>query len=155
MSVDGAGVGQQGGAAGWVQTLTLMPLCLYRSTQQMPQLFQWLSYLTFQKYSCELLIVTEFHGLTFTCSEFVHTQGADTGQTGTPSSRWRHRLPVIYQSEPAHLTKELLPWLLSLYMLTYQNNSGLEIRLDYIRLQSVHNRSSITVQGHDSSLRRP
>ncbi|KAL0983841.1 hypothetical protein UPYG_G00133450 [Umbra pygmaea] len=39
-----------------------------RSTQQMPVVFQWLSYLTFQKYGCELLIVTEFHGLNFTCS---------------------------------------------------------------------------------------
>lgn len=35
----------------------------------MPVVFQWLSYLTFQKYSCELLIVTEFHGLDFTCSK--------------------------------------------------------------------------------------
>ncbi|XP_076831160.1 ATP-binding cassette sub-family G member 5 isoform X2 [Brachyhypopomus gauderio] len=40
-----------------------------RSTHHMPVLFQWLSYLTFQKYGCELLIVTEFHGLNFTCSK--------------------------------------------------------------------------------------
>ncbi|XP_026867371.2 ATP-binding cassette sub-family G member 5 [Electrophorus electricus] len=38
-----------------------------RGTQQMPLVFQWLSYLTFQKYGCELLIVTEFYGLNFTC----------------------------------------------------------------------------------------
>lgn len=37
----------------------------------MPQVFQWLSYLTFQKYGCELLIVTEFEGLDFTCSRFA------------------------------------------------------------------------------------
>lgn len=37
----------------------------------MPQVFQWLSYLTFQKYSCELLIVTEFEGLDLTCSKFA------------------------------------------------------------------------------------
>lgn len=42
-----------------------------RNTQQMPQIFQWLSYLTFQKYGCELLIVTEFEGLDFTCSMFL------------------------------------------------------------------------------------
>lgn len=35
----------------------------------MPVVFQWLSYLTFQKYGCELLIVTEFYGLNFTCSK--------------------------------------------------------------------------------------
>ncbi|KAL4641191.1 ATP-binding cassette sub-family G member 5 [Arapaima gigas] len=40
-----------------------------RSTQQMPLVFQWLSYLTFQKYGCELLIVTEFYGHNFTCSK--------------------------------------------------------------------------------------
>lgn len=39
----------------------------------MPEVFQWLSYLTFQKYSCELLIVTEFHGLEFFCSESTFT----------------------------------------------------------------------------------
>uniref|UniRef100_A0A672JNZ5 ATP-binding cassette sub-family G member 5 n=2 Tax=Salarias fasciatus TaxID=181472 RepID=A0A672JNZ5_SALFA len=39
-----------------------------RSTQQMPAVFQGLSYLTFQKYSCELLIVTEFHDLHFACN---------------------------------------------------------------------------------------
>ncbi|KAK2852845.1 hypothetical protein Q7C36_008046 [Tachysurus vachellii] len=39
-----------------------------RSTQQMPLVFQWLSYITFQKYGCELLIVTEFNGLNFTCN---------------------------------------------------------------------------------------
>lgn len=47
------------------------PILLYRSTQQMPEVFQWLSYLTFQKYSCELLIVTEFHGLNFTCGKLL------------------------------------------------------------------------------------
>lgn len=39
----------------------------------MPEVFKWLSYLTFQKYSCELLIVTEFHGLEFSCSESTFT----------------------------------------------------------------------------------
>ncbi|XP_067277685.1 ATP-binding cassette sub-family G member 5 isoform X2 [Pseudorasbora parva] len=38
-----------------------------RGFKQMPVVFQWLSYLTFQKYGCELLIVTEFYGLNFTC----------------------------------------------------------------------------------------
>ncbi|KAK2896608.1 hypothetical protein QQF64_005877 [Cirrhinus molitorella] len=39
-----------------------------RSLKQMPVVFQWLSYLTYQKYGCELLIVTEFYGLNFTCT---------------------------------------------------------------------------------------
>ncbi|XP_060780653.1 ATP-binding cassette sub-family G member 5 [Neoarius graeffei] len=39
-----------------------------RSTQHMPLGFLGLSYVTFQKYGCELLIVTEFYGLNFTCN---------------------------------------------------------------------------------------
>ncbi|XP_012696881.2 ATP-binding cassette sub-family G member 5 [Clupea harengus] len=47
-----------------------------RSTEQMPVVFQWLSYLTFQKYGCELLIVTEFHNLNFTCTDTSMLPGA-------------------------------------------------------------------------------
>ncbi|KAL2083374.1 hypothetical protein ACEWY4_021147 [Coilia grayii] len=47
-----------------------------RSFQEMPVVFQWLSYLTFQKYGCELLIVTEFHKLNFTCSDTSLLPGA-------------------------------------------------------------------------------
>lgn len=47
-----------------------------RSYQQMPEVFQWLSYLTPQKYGCELLIVTEFHKLNFTCSDTSLLPGA-------------------------------------------------------------------------------
>nr|XP_006638853.1 PREDICTED: ATP-binding cassette sub-family G member 5 isoform X1 [Lepisosteus oculatus]XP_015218807.1 PREDICTED: ATP-binding cassette sub-family G member 5 isoform X1 [Lepisosteus oculatus] len=44
-----------------------------RSSQEMPEIFQWLSYLTFQKYGCELLIVTEFYGSNFTCGGSINT----------------------------------------------------------------------------------
>ncbi|KAG7462647.1 hypothetical protein MATL_G00186980 [Megalops atlanticus] len=47
-----------------------------RSTQQMPVVFQLLSYLTFQKYGCELLIVTEFYGLNFTCGDSGNIPGS-------------------------------------------------------------------------------
>lgn len=53
-----------------VKMASFTSFILNRSTQLMPKVFQWLSYLTFQKYSCELLIVTEFQGLNFTCSKF-------------------------------------------------------------------------------------
>ncbi|XP_004077344.1 ATP-binding cassette sub-family G member 5 [Oryzias latipes] len=53
-----------------------------RSIQQMPVVFQWLSYLTFQKYSCELLIVTEFHDLQFTCNVSKPLPGACLITTG-------------------------------------------------------------------------
>ncbi|KAM4729551.1 ATP-binding cassette sub-family G member 5 [Anableps anableps] len=53
-----------------------------RSTEQMPMVFQWLSYLTFQKYSCELLIVTEFLDLEFTCNATRPLPGACVITTG-------------------------------------------------------------------------
>ncbi|XP_009557791.2 ATP-binding cassette sub-family G member 5 [Cuculus canorus] len=40
---------------------------LLRTTEEMPTPFKILSYLTFQKYSSELLIANEFYGLNFTC----------------------------------------------------------------------------------------
>ncbi|NWU89489.1 ABCG5 protein, partial [Upupa epops] len=40
---------------------------LVRTIEEMPTLFKILSYLTFQKYSSEVLIVNEFYGLNFTC----------------------------------------------------------------------------------------
>ena len=61
-----------------VAKANLPPLPLNRSTQQMPVVFQWLSYLTFQKYSCELLIVTEFADLEFTCSKLLWHCSAPT-----------------------------------------------------------------------------
>lgn len=36
----------------------------------MPMPFQILSFLTFQKYSSEILVVNEFHGLNFTCGKY-------------------------------------------------------------------------------------
>ncbi|KAM3606139.1 uncharacterized protein V6R79_011396 [Siganus canaliculatus] len=83
-----------------------------RSTQQMPWIFQWLSYLTFQKYSCELLIVTEFRGLNFTCSDTSPLPGAclitegnqiiDQGYPGA-LSRYTQDFVLLYAFIPALL----------------------------------------------------
>ncbi|XP_025979065.2 ATP-binding cassette sub-family G member 5 [Dromaius novaehollandiae] len=40
---------------------------LLRTIEEMPTPFKMLSYLTFQKYSSEVLVVNEFYGLNFTC----------------------------------------------------------------------------------------
>ncbi|NXI54136.1 ABCG5 protein, partial [Chloroceryle aenea] len=42
---------------------------LVRTIEEMPTPFKILSYLTFQKYSSEVLVVNEFYGLNFTCGE--------------------------------------------------------------------------------------
>uniref|UniRef100_A0A8C0USN0 ATP binding cassette subfamily G member 5 n=1 Tax=Cyanistes caeruleus TaxID=156563 RepID=A0A8C0USN0_CYACU len=42
---------------------------LVRTIEEMPTPFKLLSFLTFQKYSSEVLVVNEFYGLNFTCGE--------------------------------------------------------------------------------------
>lgn len=91
-----------------------------RSTQQMPQLFQWLSYLTFQKYSCELLIVTEFYGLSFSCNASkplpgvcVVTEGNQLIDQGYPGAPSRYTLDFV-------LLYSFLPALLVLGMITFK-----------------------------------
>ncbi|XP_034008039.1 ATP-binding cassette sub-family G member 5 [Trematomus bernacchii] len=84
-----------------------------RSTLQMPVVFQWLSYLTFQKYSCELLIVTEFYGLDFTCNASkpmlpgacMITQGSQIIDEGYPGALSRYTLDfvLLYSFLPALL----------------------------------------------------
>lgn len=83
-----------------------------RSNAQMPQVFQWLSYLTFQKYSCELLIVTEFHELDLTCNVSKPLQGVcmvtkgdqviDEGYPGA-LSRYTLDFALLYSFLPALL----------------------------------------------------
>ncbi|XP_077438028.1 ATP-binding cassette sub-family G member 5 [Vanacampus margaritifer] len=83
-----------------------------RSTAQMPTVFQWLSYLTFQKYSCELLIVTEFHGLRFACNQSgprpgrcLITHGDQIVDEGYPGAVSRYTLDflLLYSFLPALL----------------------------------------------------
>ncbi|XP_007895035.1 ATP-binding cassette sub-family G member 5 [Callorhinchus milii] len=52
-----------------------------RSTEDMPEPFLWMSYLTFQKYGVEILMVNEFYGLNFTCGN----DGQSTNNTAYPS----------------------------------------------------------------------
>ncbi|MEQ2304746.1 hypothetical protein AMECASPLE_030574 [Ameca splendens] len=74
-----------------------------RSTAQMPRLFQLLSYLTFQKYSCELLIVTEFLDLEFSCNATRPLPGACVVTTGEQ---------IIDQGYPGALSRYTLDFVL-------------------------------------------
>uniref|UniRef100_A0A3Q2PX82 ATP-binding cassette, sub-family G (WHITE), member 5 n=1 Tax=Fundulus heteroclitus TaxID=8078 RepID=A0A3Q2PX82_FUNHE len=79
-----------------------------RSTAHMPVVFQWLSYLTFQKYGCELLMVTEFLDLEFYCSKplpgaCVVTTGDQIIDLGYPGALSRYTLDfvLLYSFLPA------------------------------------------------------
>uniref|UniRef100_A0A673KYS6 ATP-binding cassette sub-family G member 5 n=1 Tax=Sinocyclocheilus rhinocerous TaxID=307959 RepID=A0A673KYS6_9TELE len=79
----------------------------FLSFKQMPVVFQWLSYLTFQKYGCELLIVTEFYGLNFTCTGLPGSCLMDSGNMiidqGYPGalSRYTQDFLLLYAFLPA------------------------------------------------------
>uniref|UniRef100_A0A8C4IB47 ATP-binding cassette sub-family G member 5 n=1 Tax=Dicentrarchus labrax TaxID=13489 RepID=A0A8C4IB47_DICLA len=102
--------------SGITLNITSSPL----STQQMPEVFKWLSYLTFQKYSCELLIVTEFQGLNFTCNvskplpgACLVTQGNQIIDEGYPGALSRYTLDFV-------LLYSFLPALLLLGMISFK-----------------------------------
>ncbi|XP_034464763.1 ATP-binding cassette sub-family G member 5 [Hippoglossus hippoglossus] len=107
-----------------VALLNIAGICVgsgfLRSTKQMPEVFQWLSYLTFQKYSCELLIVTEFDGLDFTCNiskplpgACLVTHGSQIIDEGYPGALSRYTLDFV-------LLYSFLPALLLLGMISFK-----------------------------------
>ncbi|XP_039594120.1 ATP-binding cassette sub-family G member 5 isoform X2 [Polypterus senegalus] len=78
-----------------------------RSSQEMPELFQWLSYLTFQKYGCELLVVTEFYGLNFTCGEKPSNPG-----TGVHPCIFSNGIQFIEDGYPGAVSRYTLDFLM-------------------------------------------
>ncbi|XP_069810509.1 ATP-binding cassette sub-family G member 5 [Dendropsophus ebraccatus] len=83
-----------------------------RSLQEMPQVFQLLSYITYQRYSCELLVVNEFYDLQFTCggsnitvanAQCPFTNGNDFLETTYPGaiSRITFDFLLLYAFVPA------------------------------------------------------
>ncbi|XP_055495593.1 ATP-binding cassette sub-family G member 5 [Leucoraja erinacea] len=85
-----------------------------RSAEEMPKVFRWLSYLTFQKYGVEVLMVNEFYGLNFTCGNGAQssnttdalcwfTQGDQYLDTTYPgaSSRFVFDFLMLYAFVPA------------------------------------------------------
>ncbi|KAG9484420.1 hypothetical protein GDO78_010023 [Eleutherodactylus coqui] len=83
-----------------------------RSLQEMPQVFQFISYVTYQRYSCELLVVNEFYDLQFTCGgenitnanvQCLFTNGNDFIENSYPgaTSRITFDFLMLYAFVPA------------------------------------------------------
>lgn len=83
-----------------------------RSLQEMPRVFQLLSYITYQRYSCELLVVNEFYDLNFTCggensteanAQCPFTSGNDFIESSYPgaTSRITFDFLMLYAFVPA------------------------------------------------------
>ncbi|XP_069708763.1 ATP-binding cassette sub-family G member 5 [Phaenicophaeus curvirostris] len=71
---------------------------LLRTIDEMPTPFKMLSYLTFQKYSSELLIVNEFYGLNFTCG------GANSSIAINAACIFSHGIQFIEKNFPSALS---------------------------------------------------
>ncbi|KAM4770873.1 ATP-binding cassette sub-family G member 5 [Rhinophrynus dorsalis] len=86
---------------------------ILRSLQEMPQVFKLLSYVTYQKYASELLVINEFYDLNFTCGgsnttaafnpECAFTQGNQFIETTFPggTSRITFDFLMLYAFLPA------------------------------------------------------
>ncbi|XP_061223161.1 ATP-binding cassette sub-family G member 5 isoform X2 [Neopsephotus bourkii] len=79
---------------------------LLRTIEDMPTIFKILSYLTFQKYSSEILIVNEFYGLNFTCG------GANSSTTPNPVCVFSEGTQFIEKNFPGALCQFTLDFLI-------------------------------------------
>ncbi|XP_013029325.3 ATP-binding cassette sub-family G member 5 [Anser cygnoides] len=79
---------------------------LVRTIEEMPTPFKILSYLTFQKYSSEILVVNEFYGLSFTCG------GANGSTTINSACIFTHGIQFIDKTFPGALSRFTMDFLL-------------------------------------------
>ncbi|XP_072265876.1 ATP-binding cassette sub-family G member 5 [Pyxicephalus adspersus] len=78
---------------------------LLRSLQEMPRVFQLLSYVTYQRYCCELLVVNEFYDLNFTCGGLSNLTGP-TSQC--PYTKGTDFIESIYPGATSRVTFDFL-----------------------------------------------
>ncbi|EOB04478.1 ATP-binding cassette sub-family G member 5, partial [Anas platyrhynchos] len=78
---------------------------LVRTIEEMPPPFKILSYLTFQKYSSEILVVNEFYGLSFTC-------GGVNSSTINSACIFSHGTQFIDKTFPGALSRFTMDFLL-------------------------------------------
>ncbi|XP_043931008.1 ATP-binding cassette sub-family G member 5-like [Protopterus annectens] len=71
-----------------------------RTTEDMPTVFLWLSYLTFQKYGTEILVINEFYGKTFTCGNFNST----TNNPNCAFAQGINFIDKLYPGAPSRFT---------------------------------------------------
>ncbi|NXN09185.1 ABCG5 protein, partial [Indicator maculatus] len=89
---------------------------LVRTLEEMPTPFKILSYLTFQKYTSEILIVNEFYALNFTC-------GKSNASTATnPACIFSHGIQFIDKHFP-----DALSWFTIDFLILYAFLPGLAI----------------------------
>ncbi|KAM3930835.1 LOW QUALITY PROTEIN: ATP-binding cassette sub-family G member 5 [Leptodactylus fuscus] len=75
-----------------------------RSLQEMPRVFQLISYITYQRYSCELLVVNEFYDLKFTCGGANNT----VSSTQCPFTNGNEFIESTYPGATTRITFDFL-----------------------------------------------
>ncbi|NXN70182.1 ABCG5 protein, partial [Himantopus himantopus] len=79
---------------------------LVRTIEEMPTPFKILSYLTFQKYSSEILIVNEFYGLNFTCGK------SNSSTASNAACILSHGIQFIEKNFPGALSRFTIDFLI-------------------------------------------
>uniref|UniRef100_A0A8B9QEB2 ATP binding cassette subfamily G member 5 n=1 Tax=Apteryx owenii TaxID=8824 RepID=A0A8B9QEB2_APTOW len=79
---------------------------LLRTIEEMPTPFKVLSYLTFQKYSSEILVVNEFYGLNFTCG------GPNISTAVSSACVFSHGVQFIEKTFPGAMSRFTMDFLL-------------------------------------------
>uniref|UniRef100_H3B7S9 ATP binding cassette subfamily G member 5 n=2 Tax=Latimeria chalumnae TaxID=7897 RepID=H3B7S9_LATCH len=77
-----------------------------RTYQEMSEPFSWLSFLTFQRYGCEILMVNEFYGLNFTCG------GKSYDIASTSPCMYTQGIQFIEKIYPGAITRFTLDFLM-------------------------------------------
>ncbi|KAG8584245.1 hypothetical protein GDO81_008751 [Engystomops pustulosus] len=75
-----------------------------RSLQEMPRVFQFISYITYQRYSCEILVVNEFYDLQFTCGG----QNSTGGNAQCPFTNGNEFIETSYPGALSRITFDFL-----------------------------------------------
>ncbi|NXI85917.1 ABCG5 protein, partial [Rhipidura dahli] len=78
---------------------------LVRTLEEMPTPFKLLSFLTFQKYSSEVLVINEFYGLNFTCG------GANSSTANNAACVFSQGIQFIEKNYPGALSRFTIDFL--------------------------------------------
>ncbi|XP_029890360.1 ATP-binding cassette sub-family G member 5 isoform X2 [Aquila chrysaetos chrysaetos] len=89
-----------------VISVAIFSTFIYWTIEEMPTPFKILSYLTFQKYSSEVLIVNEFYGLNFTCG------GANSSTAINAACIFSHGIEFIEKNFPDALSRFTIDFLI-------------------------------------------
>ncbi|XP_067149243.1 ATP-binding cassette sub-family G member 5 isoform X4 [Apteryx mantelli] len=112
---------------------------IYWTIEEMPTPFKVLSYLTFQKYSSEILVVNEFYGLNFTCG------GSNISTAVSSACVFSHGVQLIEKTFPGAMSRFTMDFLLLyaflpglvIIAIVGMTNASLQTHTESLRLEGT------------------